>query len=342
MADMGQDINVDQIDINRATEEELMTLPGINRQTARNIIEYRKQIGAYKRVEDLALVSGVGATKLTHIRMEICVGRKRTSQNSSPNSSKLDLSLQDDVSRSSSKSQVRQNSMYHKVNINTSNVFQLMKVPGLTQTLAENISAYRDRKGPFRRIDDLVKIRGIKPALLSAIRPYLVLCDLTPTHNNAVQMNGHLGNNLANLANLPVSQSSHHGMESGHLRTPSQTLSLPARPKSASILGSQEDLISLYGPLAKKSFRCRKRPVLFRKNGRYVLRVASWNLQRCNVQKAENPGVREVITMTILENGYVLIFQAPFYINKCVGAPIVYIMKNIFKCMYIVIYLSSL
>ena len=37
----------------------------------------------FQRVEDLALVSGVGATKLTQIRLEICVSRKKASENSS-------------------------------------------------------------------------------------------------------------------------------------------------------------------------------------------------------------------------------------------------------------------
>lgn len=297
MADMGNEINIELIDINRATEEELMTLPGINRQTARNIVEYRKQIGAYKRVEDLALVSGVGATKLTHIRMEICVGRKKTSQNSSPNSSKADLSMQDDISRASSKSQARQGTSYNMVNINTCNVFQLMKVPGLSQFLAENVVAYRDKKGQFRHIDELLKVRGIKKALLSAIRPYLVLHDANGINVDSVHMNG----------TLPTSQSSQPVAELRHARKSSQTLSLPTRPASTSILGSQEDLISLYGPLLRKSFRNKKRPVLFRKNGRHIVRLASWNLHKCDLQKAENPGVKEVVAMTILENGFSLV-----------------------------------
>jgi competence ComEA-like helix-hairpin-helix protein len=65
------------ININYAVEEELMTLPGINRTTAQNIIEYRRQIGGFKKIEDLVLVSGVGAAKLNTIRNEVCVSVKR-------------------------------------------------------------------------------------------------------------------------------------------------------------------------------------------------------------------------------------------------------------------------
>ena len=42
-------------------------------------------------------------------------------------------------------------------------------------------------------------------------------------------------------------------------------------------------------------------------NGRKIIRVASYNMLSFSKQKAANPGVREVICMTILENGYVWI-----------------------------------
>lgn len=64
------------MNVNQATEEELMTLPGVSRALARNIVSHRNQIGGYKRVDDLALVSGMGATKLDLIRKEICTPKK--------------------------------------------------------------------------------------------------------------------------------------------------------------------------------------------------------------------------------------------------------------------------
>lgn len=38
---------------------------------------------------------------------------------------------------------------------------------------------------------------------------------------------------------------------------------------------------------------------------RTVIRIGSWNLLSFTKQKAKNPGVREVICMTILQHGYV-------------------------------------
>lgn len=57
-----------------------MTLPGISRGIAQNIVEYRQAIGRFNKVEDLALVSGVGADRLHIIRPEICVHRRKTAR----------------------------------------------------------------------------------------------------------------------------------------------------------------------------------------------------------------------------------------------------------------------
>jgi len=52
--------NFKKIDINKATEEDLIALPGIGIKTARAIVAYRETIGGYKSLEQLQLVRGVG------------------------------------------------------------------------------------------------------------------------------------------------------------------------------------------------------------------------------------------------------------------------------------------
>lgn len=47
----------DLLNINTATEEELMTLPGINRQTSQNIVEYRRQIDGFRKVGSVIVTS---------------------------------------------------------------------------------------------------------------------------------------------------------------------------------------------------------------------------------------------------------------------------------------------
>ncbi|CAI9616555.1 unnamed protein product, partial [Staurois parvus] len=61
------------LDINLATEEELMTLPGVTRALAQSITAHRRKIRTFRRVEDLALVTGVGAEHMLKLRPEITV-----------------------------------------------------------------------------------------------------------------------------------------------------------------------------------------------------------------------------------------------------------------------------
>mgnify|MGYP001127085184 CR=1 FL=1 len=56
------------IKINKATRAELMALPGIGEVLADRIIEKRKELGGFKKPEDLLLVKGIGKKKLEKIR----------------------------------------------------------------------------------------------------------------------------------------------------------------------------------------------------------------------------------------------------------------------------------
>lgn len=48
-----------RININKATKEELMTLPGVGASRADSIIQYREENGAFQSVEDIMQVSGI-------------------------------------------------------------------------------------------------------------------------------------------------------------------------------------------------------------------------------------------------------------------------------------------
>lgn len=62
-----------QMDINVATVEELVLLPGIGRATARKIIDYRNRFGLFSTPEDIMKVKGIGRRKYHNIRESITV-----------------------------------------------------------------------------------------------------------------------------------------------------------------------------------------------------------------------------------------------------------------------------
>ncbi|MBR5231647.1 MAG: helix-hairpin-helix domain-containing protein [Clostridia bacterium] len=56
------------ININSASLEELIALPGIGETTARAILGLRLELGTFRIKEDLLLVKGIGEKKLEAIR----------------------------------------------------------------------------------------------------------------------------------------------------------------------------------------------------------------------------------------------------------------------------------
>jgi len=62
------------IDVNRATHDELMLVPGIGRQTADRIVQLRQSRGRFDRLSDLTAVSGIKEKRLRALEKYLTVG----------------------------------------------------------------------------------------------------------------------------------------------------------------------------------------------------------------------------------------------------------------------------
>jgi competence protein ComEA len=60
------------------------------------------------------------------------------------------------------------------VNVNTASSEQLQLLPKIGPALAERIIAFRETNGPFKKVDELVAVRGIGEKSLAVLRPYVV------------------------------------------------------------------------------------------------------------------------------------------------------------------------
>jgi len=64
------------IDVNTADADKLTTLPGIGKAIAQRIIDYRKEHGPFKKVEELLNVRGIGDRSLARIKDRVTVTTK--------------------------------------------------------------------------------------------------------------------------------------------------------------------------------------------------------------------------------------------------------------------------
>lgn len=61
------------------------------------------------------------------------------------------------------------------VTLNTATAVQLQSLPGVGEKMAERILAHREKFGPFRKVDDLLAVKGIGQKKLDRMRGCLIL-----------------------------------------------------------------------------------------------------------------------------------------------------------------------
>jgi competence protein ComEA len=61
------------------------------------------------------------------------------------------------------------------LDLNTACLEQLTQLPGVGPVTAKAILDFREKSGPFRRVEDLLSIRGITDRRLKELRPYVTV-----------------------------------------------------------------------------------------------------------------------------------------------------------------------
>ena len=56
------------VNLNTASIDQLMTLPGVGQKTAERILEYRTKSGGFKKIEELMNVKGIGEKSFLKIK----------------------------------------------------------------------------------------------------------------------------------------------------------------------------------------------------------------------------------------------------------------------------------
>lgn len=59
------------------------------------------------------------------------------------------------------------------IDLNTADMYELQRLPGIGEKRARAIVVYREEHGPFRSVEDLVEVSGIGEGVLAGLREYV-------------------------------------------------------------------------------------------------------------------------------------------------------------------------
>lgn len=128
-------------DLNHATHEELLELPGIGEFYAKKIIEYREKLGGYISEQQLLELWKFDEEKFNKLKNRVFVDRNGVKQ----------------------------------INVNTCTAEELSKHPYISWNVANSIVKMRGKSQKYTNFDQLLQSELISVELLEKIKPYLTL-----------------------------------------------------------------------------------------------------------------------------------------------------------------------
>ncbi len=131
------------IELNTATIDNLKLVKGIGPATAKGIINYRKLLGGYCSVNQLKEVFLIDSLKFESIKNNFFVN----------------------------------NDSIKYIDINTADYYKLYWHPYITKRLAYEIVQYRSQRGDFKKVSDLLKVKGMSDSIYQKIYLYFALSE---------------------------------------------------------------------------------------------------------------------------------------------------------------------
>ncbi len=152
-----------KININTASKEELIKLPGIGEVKAESIIEFRKQNGPFKNISDIIKVKGIGEKTFNKFSDTITVEDSNEG---------LDFT---EPEKEESLMDVNDTDPTGRLNINTATLEDFKLLPGIGDSKAEVIIEHREKNGNFKGISELKKVKGIGDSMFEKIADFVTV-----------------------------------------------------------------------------------------------------------------------------------------------------------------------
>jgi competence protein ComEA len=165
-SDRAQELNR-PLNLNRAGEAELRLLPGVGPTLAQRIVEHRQKNGRFRSVDDLRLVPGIGKVTFERLSPRVTVDDDDSADMEvadGPMPARTGRMTKTDVAKGG-----------EIIDVNRASAADLRKIPGIGPAISQSIIDYRLKNGPFRNLEELCKVKGIKSKMLEKIKPYITL-----------------------------------------------------------------------------------------------------------------------------------------------------------------------
>lgn len=152
------------IDINSASQQELMKLDGIGEVLAARIIDYRQQYGDFRNIEELLLVEGIGQEKLDSISSFVYVENPvytQPAEEDYPEEQTPEDTPEEPADEETTEPEISL-AEAAPININTAGTEELMLLPHVTEEIAGKIIDLRTRIGGFSHPYELLYVEELQ------------------------------------------------------------------------------------------------------------------------------------------------------------------------------------
>ena len=157
------------IDPNVASAEELDRLPGVGASKALRIVQEREENGLFASVEDLARVTGLGPKSVERLKPHLRVagggGGGRAVRRSPVVARAGPPTGQVPKAAAAVPGAL--------VDLNRATAEELRALPGIGPVMAERIVALRKERGGFRKLDELMEVKGVGARTFARLEPLM-------------------------------------------------------------------------------------------------------------------------------------------------------------------------
>ena len=156
------------LDPNVAGAEELDRLPGVGAAKAQRIVREREENGPFASVEDLARVTGLGPKSVERLKPYLRVtgggGGARRGQVAARGGPPAGEARNSVATVAGS-----------VVDLNRATAEELRALPGIGPVMAERIVAFRKERGRFRKLEELMEVKGVGARTFARLEPLLTI-----------------------------------------------------------------------------------------------------------------------------------------------------------------------